>query len=330
MHRSVSGARGALLVSCLFVAACTAVPGSSQAVVEPTATEAPTPAPTPTPPPTLPNTGPSTSPDVAPTTSPSPSGDPTKPIFPAFDASKFSNGATITNEWLPLQPGRRWIEDGVTIEDGERIPHRIAFTVTNLTKRIEGIPTVVAYVEDYAGGELVEKEIAFYAQDDDGAVWYFGEHPEEFEDGDFVDAPTWIAGIAGAKPGIKVIADPSKQTQAMYQGWGPKVDWDDYGVLDVHQDQDCVTAGCFDDVYRFAESSDQEPGVYQLKSYAKGVGEIRTGARGGGDSQEDLQLKSKAILKGAALEKFDDLALGMEAHAYKINPGVYGKTEKMQ
>ncbi len=327
MHRSLTGARGALLGSCLLVAGCTgATPSASQAVVEPSATQVPTLAPTPT----LPDTGPSTSPDVGPTTSPSPSSDPTKPIFPEFDATKFSSGSNITNEWLPLQPGRRWIEDGVTIEDGERIPHRIVFTVTNLTKRIEGIPTVVAYVEDYNEGKLVEKEIAFYAQDDDGAVWYFGEHPEEYEDGEFVQAPTWIAGIADAKPGIKVIADPAKQTQAMYQGWGPDVDWDDYGVLDVHQDQDCVTAGCFKDVYRYAESSDQEPGVYQLKSYAKGIGEIRTGARGGGDSQEDLQLKSKAILKGAGLEKFDDLALAMEAHAYKINPEVYGKTEKMQ
>jgi hypothetical protein len=326
MLRTYAGARGALLMSCLLVVGCTATPAApsaSQAAVEPS------PAATPEPSPTLPETGPSASPSASASAEASPSGDPTKPIFPEFDASKFSNGSNITNEYLPLQPGRRWIEDGVTIEGGERIPHKIVFTVTNLTKKIEGIPTVVAYVEDYNEGELVEKEIAFYAQDDDGAVWYFGEHPEEYEDGEFVDAPTWIAGIADAKPGIKVIADPSKQTQAMYQGWGPEVEWDDYGVLDEHQDQDCVTAGCFDDVYRYAESSDQEPGIYQLKSYAKGIGEIRTGARGGGDSQEDLQLKSKALLTGADLEKFDDLARAMEAHAYKIS-SAYKGTEKMQ
>jgi hypothetical protein len=326
MHRSFAGARGALLVSCLLVAGCSgATPTASQAVVESSAPATASPSPSVEPS----SAPPSSSPSASTSAEASPSGDPTKPIFPEFDPSKFSNGSNITNEWLPLQPGRRWIEDGVTIEGGERIPHKIVFTVTNLTKKIEGIPTVVAYVEDYNEGQLVEKEIAFYAQDDDGAVWYFGEHPEEYEDGEFVQAATWIAGIEDAKPGIKVIADPSKQTQAMYQGWGPKVEWDDYGVLDAHQDQDCVTAGCFDDVYRYAESSDQEPGIYQLKSYAKGVGEIRTGARGGGDSQEDLQLKSKALLKGADLEKFDDLALAMEAHAYKISPAYKG-TEKMQ
>jgi hypothetical protein len=325
MHRSVAGARGALLVSCLLLVGCTAAPAAPSAPPAPSASQAAI-EPSQVATPTLPDTGPS----VSPSAEPSPSGDPAKPTFPAFDASKFSNGSNITNAWLPLQPGRRWVEDGVTIEDGERIPHKIVFTVTDLTKTIEGIRTVVAYVEDWADGQLVEKEIAFYAQDDDGAVWYFGEHPEEYEDGEFVQAPTWIAGIAEAKPGIKVFADPSAQTQALYQGWAPKVDWNDYGRLDEHEDKDCVTAGCFSDVFRIAESSDEEPGIFQLKSYAKDIGEIRTGARGGGDSQEDLQLKSKALLKGADLEKVDDIARAMEAHAYKINPEVYGKTEKMQ
>jgi hypothetical protein len=327
MHRSFLGARGALLVSCLLVGACSgATPAASPTAAQPSAPASPAASPSvePSSPP------PTASPSASASAEASPSGDPAKPVFAEFDPSKFSNGSNITNEWLPLQPGRRWIEDGVTIEGGERIPHRIVFTVTSLTKKIDGIPTVVAYVEDYADGELVEKEIAFYAQDDDGTVWYFGEHPEEYEDGEFVQAPTWIAGIAEAKPGVKVFADPSTQTQAIYQGWAPEVDWNDYGRLDEHQDQDCVTAGCFSDVYRFAESSDEEPGIFQLKSYAKGIGEIRTGARGGGDSQEDLKLKSKATLKGDALTKFDKLALAMEAHAYKVSPEVYGKTEKMQ
>ena len=82
------------------------------------------------------------------TPEPTPALDPLIPIFAEFDPSHFSNGATITNEWLPLQPGRRWIEDGVTLEGGERIPHRITFTVTNLTKVIAGVKTAVVWVED--------------------------------------------------------------------------------------------------------------------------------------------------------------------------------------
>jgi hypothetical protein len=325
MHRSVMGAVARLVVSCLLLAGCTAAPAAGPAVVEPSQP----------PPVALPNTGPSAEPSdepnlPPPSVEPSTSVGPSVPRFADFDEATFSNGANVTNEWLPLQPGRRWIEDGITIEDGERIPHRIVFTVTSLTKRIDGVETVVAYVEDYTGGELVEKEIAFYAQDDAGTVWYFGEHPEEYDDGEFVQAPTWIAGVADAEPGIKMFAEPASHSEALYQGYAPEVEWNDYGRLDEHEDEDCVTAGCFHDVYRFAESSDEEPGIFQLKSYAKGVGEVRVGWRGGGDSQEDLSLKSRATLKGAALEKVDQLARAMEAHAYAISSGVYGTTGRMQ
>ncbi len=92
--------------------------------------------------------------------------------------------------------------------------------------------TVVAWIEDFSDGELVEKEIAFYAQDDGGNVWYFGEHPEEYKAGEFVEAPTWIAGIKNSKPGIKMWADPKSGIPSYYQGWGPAVDWSDYAQVD--------------------------------------------------------------------------------------------------
>jgi len=269
-------------------------------------------------------------PSPSPSPEPTPSMDPLKPAFAEFEPGRFTNSAIITNEWLPLQPGRRWIEDGVTLEDGERIPHRITFTVTDLTKMIAGVETVVVWVEDISDGILVEKEIAFYAQDDDGTVWYFGEHPEEFEDGEFVKAAPWIAGLEDARAGIKMFADPTTHTQTWYQGWAPAVEWSDFGRIDESLPEDCVTAGCYPEVVRFAESSDDEEGIFQLKSYAKGIGEIRTGWRGEAESREELQLKSTATLSSAALVKYDRLALQLEAHAYKISPKVYGQTERSQ
>jgi len=312
---------GAVPIAAVFMFASVACggPPASQALVSPTAevTLAPSPTAEPTP-------SPSPSPE------PTPSMDPLKPAFAEFEPGRFTNSAIITNEWLPLQPGRRWIEDGVTLEDGERIPHRITFTVTDLTKMIAGVETVVVWVEDISDGILVEKEIAFYAQDDDGTVWYFGEHPEEFEDGEFVKAAPWIAGLEDARAGIKMFADPTTHTQTWYQGWAPAVEWSDFGRIDESLPEDCVTAGCYPEVVRFAESSDDEEGIFQLKSYAKGIGEIRTGWRGEAESREELQLKSTATLSSAALVKYDRLALQLEAHAYKISPKVYGQTERSQ
>ena len=269
-------------------------------------------------------------PSAAPTQVPSPMPDPTVPTYAEFDARHFSNGARIDNVWMPLQPGRRWITEGVTIEGGERIPHKISFTVTSLTKMIAGVRTAVVWIEDISDGVVVEKEIAFYAQDDDGTVWYLGEHPEEYEDGEFVKAPTWIHGIEDARAGVKMLADPNLHTQSLFQGWAPAVEWSDYGRLDESQPEDCIKAGCYKDVVRFAESSLGEEGIFQLKSYARGIGEIRVGWRGEAESREELELKAAAKLSSSALARYDQLARDLEAHAYVISPKVYGQTERSQ
>jgi hypothetical protein len=310
----VGAASAAALVSVVLVG-CTGATPASQAVVSPSAVITPSPSPEPTASPTA-------------TPEPTPSTDPAVPIHAEFDASRFSNGAVIDNAWLPLQPGRRWIVEGVTIEDGERIPHKISFTVTTLTKMIAGVRTAVVWIEDISDDVVVEKEIAFYAQDDDGTVWYLGEHPEEYEDGEFVAAPTWIHGIEDARAGVKMFADPSTHTQALFQGWAPAVEWSDYGRLDEALPEDCVRVGCYKDVVRFAESSLGEEGIFQLKSYAKNVGEIRVGWRGEAESREELELKAAATLGSSAVARYDELARDLEAHAYEISPNVYGQTER--
>ncbi len=300
--------------------AVASAPASQAASVAPSAAAPATPAQT---------AAPTAAPSVA-IASPTPTPDPAKPAFADFDPAMFSNGSNITNPWMPLRPGRRWIWDGVTLEGGERISHRINFTVTDLVKQIAGVDTRVAYVEDISDHQLVEVEIAFYAQDDAGTVWYFGEHPEELEEGKVVNAPTWLAGLAGAKPGIKMFADPASHTQAWYQGWGPAVEWSDFGRIDATGLKDCVKYACYQDVVRFAESSLGEDGIFQLKSYARGTGEIRTGWRGKADSREELQLISVAALRGERLAMIRSQALALEKSAYKLSPKVYGTTSRMQ
>src|SRR3990170_3720292 len=71
-----------------------------------------------------------------------------------------------------------------------------------------------------SAGQLVETELAFFAQDDDGNVWNLGEYPEEYENGEFVGAPsTWIAGLAGAEAGVHMLAEPRQGTGYYLQGW---------------------------------------------------------------------------------------------------------------
>jgi hypothetical protein len=243
-----------------------------------------------------------------------------------LDPDNFEDPTHIDNEWLPLQPGNRWILEGVTVEDEEEIPHRIEFTVTDLTKVIDGLSTVVAWIEDYADGELIEAELAFYAQDNDGNVWYLGEFPAEYEDGEFVDAPAWIAGVEDAQAGIQMPAEPQVDTPSYSMGWAPAVEWTDRAQVYQMDQQTCVPFDCYEDVLVMDEFNQEEPGAFQLKYYARGVGPVQVGWRGEDPTQEKLELVEFVQLDADALAEARAAALALEEQAYEVSEDVYGTT----
>jgi hypothetical protein len=208
----------------------------------------------------------------------------------------------------------------------EAIPHRIEFTVTDLTKDIAGVRTVVAWIVDISDGQVVEKELAFYAQDNDGNVWYLGEYPEEYEGGEFVDAPAWIAGVEDAQAGIQMLAEPQEGTPSFAMGWGPAVEWTDRAQVHQVGQETCVQADCYEDVLVMDEFNAEEPGAFQLKYYARGVGPVQVGWRGEDTAQETLELIKFVQLDAEALAKARAAALALEEHAYEVSEDVYGTT----
>ena len=243
-----------------------------------------------------------------------------------FDPANFSHPTNIDNQWLPMRPGSQWIFEGVTVEDGEEIPHRIVFTVTDLTKQIDGLSTVVAWIEDYTADELVEAELAFYSQDDEGNVWYLGEYPEEYEEGEFVKASAWLAGLQDAQPGIKMKAEPRLGTASYAQGLAPAVNWSDRGQVYRMGQQTCVPLDCYGDVLVIDEFNNEEPGAFQQKYYARGVGNVRVGWRGEDAQQEELELVDFSMLEPQELAVAREAALALEERAYEISEEVYGQT----
>ena len=245
-----------------------------------------------------------------------------------FDPANFSQPTLISNPWMPLTPGMRYVYEGTTVEDdGTAIPHRIEINVTDLNKVIGGIETVVSWDLDYSNDELVEAELAFFAQDNDGNVWRMGEYPEVYEAGAFVEAPTWIHGFEEARAGIMMKAEPQLGTPSYAQGWGPAVDWTDRGQVDQVGQQTCVPVDCFSDVLVIAETSQSEPDAQQLKYYARDIGNVRVGWRGGGEkSKETLELTEVVQLSEEELVEARTAALALEAHAYQASPDVYAQT----
>src|SRR5689334_7158473 len=166
-----------------------------------------------------------------------------------FDSKNFENSTKVDNQWFPLQPGMQYTYEGITVEDdGTSVPHRVIITVTDLTKVIGDVRTVVTWDRDYSDGELVEAELAFFAQDKDGAVWRVGEYPEEYDAGKVIASPAWIHGFEDAKAGIMMLAQPKLDAPAYREGWGPVVNWTDFGRVDQMGQKACVPVNCYEDI----------------------------------------------------------------------------------
>ena len=234
----------------------------------------------------------------------------------------------IDNKWLPMRPGMRYVYVGTTVEDdGKVVPHRLEINITDLVKVIAGIRTVVSYDLDYSDNELVEAELALFAQDKKGNVWHFGQYPEEYDEGKMTNAPAWIHGIQGANAGITMKADPKVGDPSYSQGWGPAVNWTDRGQTHLMDQKTAVKAGKYENVLVVKETAASEGDAYQLKYYAPGVGNVRVGWAGAQEkSKESLELVKIEKLDAKALANVRAKALALEKSAYKVSKQVYALT----
>ena len=241
-----------------------------------------------------------------------------------FDHANFDDPTLIDNEWLPMTPGTRLVYEGTTNEDNELLRHQVIITVTDLTKVIDGIKTLVSWDQDFSEGELVEAELAFFAQDNDGNVWRMGEHPEEYENGVFVDAPTWMAGVNGATAGISMLSSPVVGMLSYAQGLSADVEFFDRGRVWSVGEETCVEYDCFEDVLVIDEFNVEEVNAHQLKYFASGIGNILVDWSGDDETQEELELVHVERLSESGLAEARAAVFDLDKHANQISPDVYG------
>jgi hypothetical protein len=121
----------------------------------------------------------------------------------------FSRPTEITNPLFPVSQVSQSLQLGTV--DGE--PFRAEVTLLPGTKAItwdgRQVPTRVHQYVAYRGGRILEVALDWYAQADDGSVWYFGEDVFNYEEGVVADTHgTWLAGKDGP-PGMIMPANPS-------------------------------------------------------------------------------------------------------------------------
>jgi hypothetical protein len=191
--------------------------------------------------------------------------------------------SVVDNPYFPLPVGRVLVYEGT--KDGQGQIDRV--TVTDRTKDILGITTTV--VRDVARhhGDLLEKTFDFYAQDDQGAVWYLGEDTTAFEPNGTTDTSgSFEAGVDGAQPGIIMEGDPQipdGYRQECYAGQAEDSAWVVATTGSVK-----VPFGKVHHVLTTLESTQIEPGAYDRKVYGPGIGIVSELALTGGNEVAQL------------------------------------------
>ena len=125
-------------------------------------------------------------------------------------APVFSDPTNVTNPLFPISELHSAVLSGTV--DGKAF--HTETTLLPDTRIIEWAPgqvaeTLVSQYVAYLGGRIEEVALDYYAQADDGSVWYFGEEVFNYsEDGVIADTEgTWLAGKDGP-PAMIMPADP--------------------------------------------------------------------------------------------------------------------------
>lgn len=199
------------------------------------------------------------------------------PVLPVFDAADFATPKP--NAYFPLDMGSSSTLSG-TRTDGKPVVEYDVLTVQGPGPTIMGVPTILMLDEAFADGVMVERSFDYFAADQDGNIWYFGEDVTNFrydDAGKFLGTDSksaWRAGVNGALPGISLPAAPVVGL-TLFQEQAPADEAMDYAeVVAVGLD---ITgpAGTFHDVIQMFEASTVEPDLREFKYYAPGVGMIR-------------------------------------------------------
>jgi len=211
------------------------------------------------------------------------------PLAPLGDrvdlvAPPFSNPTTVTNPLFPISDLHSAILNGKV--DGK--PFKVETTLLPETRIIEWIDgqcveTLVSQYVAYLNGHIEEVALDFYAQADDGSVWYFGEDVFNYKHGVVEDLEgTWLAGKDG--PAAMIMPADLKVGNAFLPENIPGLVFEEVTVKAIDQ----TVPGPYGPVHGAMVSEElHQDGSFEEKIFAPGYGEFFTGS---GDDVEALAL----------------------------------------
>ncbi|MBI3881816.1 MAG: hypothetical protein HY301_17350 [Verrucomicrobia bacterium] len=189
-------------------------------------------------------------------------------------AMKFSHPRDITNPYLPLAYLKQDILEGS--EGGKKL--RIVRSILpgkHKTFKIGGqtVESLVMEDREYLDGKLEEITLDYFAQDDEGTVYYLGEDVDEYDERGKIKGHSgaWLLGKDTQKPGVIIPGHPKV---------GDKFNSEDVNA-EIHEDDEVVAinetvsvpAGTYENCVKVKEML--ADGKTEFKFYAPGVGVVR-------------------------------------------------------
>ena len=172
-------------------------------------------------------------------------------------------------------PGSVWRYRGT--KDGRRADEVVR--ATRRTRTIEGVHAAAVRDRLALDGRPAEDTTDWYAQDQAGTVWYFGEATATLDRRTVTSREgSFLAGTHGAHAGIFMPRRP-RAGQCFRQELLPGHAEDRFRVASVGRR-----------VLQTTESTPLEPGVLDGKRYRRGVGTVVEHQLRGGGPPEDLHL----------------------------------------
>lgn len=195
-------------------------------------------------------------------------------VLPTFNAGNFSGNPVVTNPYFPVVAGQ------VRCYEGAPADEQFVFTGLGAGPTIMGIKTFTIQDSATEGGLLVEDTLDYYAQDEDGNVWYFGEDVTNYHydgDGNLTGTDTasaWRAGVNGALPGY-IMPVSLEIGFNYYQEHAPADEALDEGTTFAIVPSMTVDGVTYTNVIKVLETTDLDQHARGFKYYASGVGLIK-------------------------------------------------------
>lgn len=184
-----------------------------------------------------------------------------------FDLSTRKLQPTGRNLYFILEPGFQLVLESTN--------EKLAITVLEETKEVDGTLTRVVEEREWKNDQLIEVSRNFFAIDEKTKdVFYFGEDVDMYSGGILNShSGAWLVGEGGAKAGLLMPGKP-KLGMKYYQEIARGVAMDRAQVLKL-DDQLETPAGLFSDCLLTKEGSALNPFELEFKTYAPGIGLIQ-------------------------------------------------------